>query len=451
MTTARTGLHDGKYFYDFKEIVMLNGTVPSGAPADGVSVYSQNYAADGTAQMIFWGEEGGKISIPSSASDDVVVLVDLAQTLTLKTLTEPTIDGGAFSGIIAGAHTYSGVVTFSFPLSGASPTIDLNSILPGLQWTETDAGTDQTIWRLAAIAGQLRGYITDDNVVNTINWLEVERSGTGAAITIDSVTFPTGLVAISDTTDATSTTAAAFTVAGGVGIAGNLITNHIIGLGSNDLEAWVSGGGVIQADYGALWFHTDHSVFLTSNAYFDSVWKYRATFATGVLGVTDNLLTYRQAASGTIDTAITWTTPFAIDSSGNTLLNGATAGSSAAGVLAIANGTAPSTIVAGVTQIWAADINSLSALHIMPESDVATIYSFGEQAVFTQGDTTRAGIAPLKLSQLDVSEALIDFVCAIGTGNGIEAVAAKNLTVTHFVKMLLPGALERYIEVGTIA
>lgn len=53
--------------------------------------------------------------------------------------------------------------------------------------------------------------------------------------------------------------------------------------------------------------------------------------------------------------------------------------------------------------------------------------------------------------QGDVSEEMFEFVSTIGVGNAIEAVGAKTLTVTHFIKVTLPGSLTRYIEVGTIA
>ena len=53
--------------------------------------------------------------------------------------------------------------------------------------------------------------------------------------------------------------------------------------------------------------------------------------------------------------------------------------------------------------------------------------------------------------QADVSEEMFEFVSTIGTGNAIEAVGAKTLTVTHFIKVTLPGSLTRYFAVGTIA
>jgi len=57
----------------------------------------------------------------------------------------------------------------------------------------------------------------------------------------------------------------------------------------------------------------------------------------------------------------------------------------------------------------------------------------------------------LFLDQADVSEEMIQFATTIGAGNAIEAVGAKVLTITHFIKVTLPGALTRYIPVGTIA
>ena len=65
--------------------------------------------------------------------------------------------------------------------------------------------------------------------------------------------------------------------------------------------------------------------------------------------------------------------------------------------------------------------------------------------------STTAEIPVLYLDQADVSEEMIEFNTTIGVGNAIEAVGGKTLTTTHFIKVTLPGALTRYIPVGTIA
>lgn len=68
-------------------------------------------------------------------------------------------------------------------------------------------------------------------------------------------------------------------------------------------------------------------------------------------------------------------------------------------------------------------------------------------------DQSAAGgmIPVLLLDQADVDQEMIEFACTIGVGNAIEAVGGKTLTVTHFIKVTLPGPLTRYIPVGTIA
>lgn len=71
--------------------------------------------------------------------------------------------------------------------------------------------------------------------------------------------------------------------------------------------------------------------------------------------------------------------------------------------------------------------------------------------LYVDQKSTTAAIPVLTLDQADVSEEMIDFVTTIGTGNAIEAVGAKALTTTHFIKVTLPGGLTRYISCGTIA
>jgi len=80
---------------------------------------------------------------------------------------------------------------------------------------------------------------------------------------------------------------------------------------------------------------------------------------------------------------------------------------------------------------------------------VGTTTDGGQMAV-SQSNT--AGATPvLYVEQLDISEEMFEFATTIGTGNAIEAAAAKVLTTTHFVKVTIPGGLTRYIPCGTIA
>ena len=98
--------------------------------------------------------------------------------------------------------------------------------------------------------------------------------------------------------------------------------------------------------------------------------------------------------------------------------------------------------------IWT---SSTGDINIMPfiNMGVGTLTPSGKLHV-DQSSTTRA-IPVLYLDQADLSEEMIEFQTTIGTGNPIEAIAAKTLTTTHFIKITIPGGLTRYIPCGTIA
>jgi hypothetical protein len=66
-------------------------------------------------------------------------------------------------------------------------------------------------------------------------------------------------------------------------------------------------------------------------------------------------------------------------------------------------------------------------------------------------DDASGNAACIYADQADVSEPFIHFNTTIGTGNAIEAIGAKTLTTTHFIKIEIPGGLVRYIPCGTIA
>lgn len=65
--------------------------------------------------------------------------------------------------------------------------------------------------------------------------------------------------------------------------------------------------------------------------------------------------------------------------------------------------------------------------------------------------STSGAIPPLVLDQADLSEEMIKFVTTIAEGNPIEAVGAKALTTTHFIRVEIPGPAYVYFPVGTIA
>ena len=61
------------------------------------------------------------------------------------------------------------------------------------------------------------------------------------------------------------------------------------------------------------------------------------------------------------------------------------------------------------------------------------------------------GLPVLTLEQLDGESEMIEFAALVEEDGAIEAVGVKSMTTTHFIRVLLPGALVRYLRVGTIA
>lgn len=167
---------------------------------------------------------------------------------------------------------------------------------------------------------------------------------------------------------------------------------HATQAGYAALEIGGSGGsGITSAG-------TD--VYFTQNAYVvGGAWSRAAAAAATYYNQAGGVHTWSYTASGAADSAITWSEAMRL---------------TAAGYLGIGT-TGPA-----------------SPLHV------------------DQSSATGA-VPVLTLDQGDDSEEMIEFIGTIGTGNAIEAVAAKTLTTTHFIKVTIPGGLTRYFPVGTIA
>lgn len=80
------------------------------------------------------------------------------------------------------------------------------------------------------------------------------------------------------------------------------------------------------------------------------------------------------------------------------------------------------------------------------------IGSYGGGAQLYVDQPSATGAKPVAYwDQADISEEFFEFNTTIGVGNAIEAIGAKTLTTTHFIKVTIPGPLTRYFPVGTIA
>ena len=116
-------------------------------------------------------------------------------------------------------------------------------------------------------------------------------------------------------------------------------------------------------------------VDITSNAYYNSGWKYVGTGAATQYQANGGLHKWFTAPSGTAGNAITFTQALTLDASGNLLLGGTNAGASSAASLAIFNGTAPTGSVTNGIILYAEDVSSSSELKVRDEAGNATTLS----------------------------------------------------------------------------
>ena len=100
-----------------------------------------------------------------------------------------------------------------------------------------------------------------------------------------------------------------------------------------------------------------------------------------------------------------------------------------------------------------ADGNSIAAerMRIIESGNVGIGLTAPTSKLHIDQASATGAIPVLTLDQGDTSEEMMELLCTIGTGNAIEAIGAKTLTTTHFIKVTITGGLTRYIPVGTIA
>lgn len=94
---------------------------------------------------------------------------------------------------------------------------------------------------------------------------------------------------------------------------------------------------------------------------------------------------------------------------------------------------------------------TVNLFHVQDGGNIGINIASPAAKLHVDQSSTTAAIPVLALDQADVSEEMMEFITTIGVGNAIEAVGAKVLTTTHFVKVTIPGGLTRYFPVGTIA
>jgi len=122
-----------------------------------------------------------------------------------------------------------------------------------------------------------------------------------------------------------------------------------VGVGVTPSASWFTGAKVIQfGGTGAIWNNGSNNTSVSSNAIVgNSGSTYIFNTAASYYSQTTGAHIFYTAPSGTAGNAITWTQAMTLDTLGNLLVGLATAGTTAAKTIQIANGTAPTANVTG--------------------------------------------------------------------------------------------------------
>ena len=92
-------------------------------------------------------------------------------------------------------------------------------------------------------------------------------------------------------------------------------SSGIVTISNSSPKTW-SGSSVLQIDTRTNIFQLSNEAYFSNNAYYNTGWKYSATAASSILKVGSGTLEGYVAASGTADTAITWTSGFYMNNAG---------------------------------------------------------------------------------------------------------------------------------------
>jgi len=155
-------------------------------PASG-STLAGNVIFDANANTIRIYENGGAgrgvlIDIGNAGSKSTLTMNEIAQTLLLKTLTSPTINGGALSGTFTGAPTFSGAIAFTGSPVLTTPTVNGGTSSSALQTSSETTGALTSASNNKRVA--CTGNVTLPASGNTVgDMILIDPQGTARTIT----------------------------------------------------------------------------------------------------------------------------------------------------------------------------------------------------------------------------------------------------------------------------
>lgn len=316
-------------------------------PASSHSILTHQYVADtaplGTLDAQFAGYYGGgaaanHILIKTNyATYDEWTTLDLASymTATISGISHPWVQG---SGVVYNTASNIGIGTsapqrkFHLSVDGITPAAALIGSTDHLIVSQESNGY--------GISGLVAGSVSTHRAV----FKGVRARGTLAAPTVPALDdyVLTLLGSIYDGVTQHGTASVDFFVDGTVsgGVAPQRIVFQTsetnmgarvhrliikadgrIGINNTDIESWnLTNYSAIEFPQSAIMYaqtQTNGYIALSSNTYYDGVWKYKTTNKVANMALNSGGVGFSVAASGTIDTAVTWNSAFGISNEGH--------------------------------------------------------------------------------------------------------------------------------------
>jgi len=282
---------------------------------------------DNTTATAVWTDTTATSTGDNSSVTSIVMDIDSDNDSTLETFTIRTDSlTELFKITETGAVTFANAFTF--------PVVDgtLNYILKTdgvgtVTWSNSISGftiNNTVIGGTTPLAGTFTVLNANGGGALTGTWTDL---GTVTTIIINGGTI-NGVV-IGGTTPLAGT----FTSLTSTGISDNATSTSItinssqdVGIGIATLDAWASSLSALQIGgtgniVNTLTAGAGNELNILQNAYFDVGWKYQVTDQTSRIKFIDGTIVSMVAASGTVDTAITWTTAMTIANDGKVSFN----------------------------------------------------------------------------------------------------------------------------------
>jgi hypothetical protein len=97
----------------------------------------------------------------------------------------------------------------------------------------------------------------------------------------------------------------------------NALFSNSVGVGGATIASWAGGTeNVLQVKNSSIYEYGGYETALSVNTYYNAGWKYIATNTASQIQLSSGALNFKLAVSGSAGTAITWTTPLTIASTG---------------------------------------------------------------------------------------------------------------------------------------